>query len=51
MPFYKSYNIEILNTEVDGNKAVIKTKGTRGSEVSDGTINMVKEDGAWKVGP
>lgn len=42
-------NIEIVSSEVDGDKAVLKAKGTRGAEVSVGNVTMVKEDGIWKV--
>jgi len=36
-------NIEIISTKIDGDKAVLKAKGTRG------TITMLKENGDWKV--
>jgi len=42
-------NIEIVSTKIDGDKAVLKAKGTRGTEVSRGTITMLKENGDWKV--
>ena len=42
-------NIEIVSSEIDGDKAVLKAKGTRGAEVSIGNVTMVKEDGLWKV--
>ena len=42
-------NIEIISTKIDGDKAVLKAKGTRGTEVSRGTITMLKENGDWKV--
>lgn len=43
-------NIEILSIDIEGKNAVMKARGTRGSEVSEGTINMISENGAWKVG-
>ena len=42
-------NIEILSTKIEGDKAVLKAKGTRGTEVSRGSIAMLKENGEWKV--
>ncbi len=42
-------NIEIISSDIKGDKAVLKAKGTRGSEVSVGNVTMVKEDGLWKV--
>ena len=42
-------NIEIVSSDIQGDKAVLKAKGTRGSEVSVGSVTMVKEDGLWKV--
>ena len=42
-------NIEIVSSEIVGDKAVLKAKGTRGAEVSVGNVTMVKEDGLWKV--
>jgi len=42
-------NIEIVSSEIEGDKAILKAKGTRGSEVSIGNVTMVKEDGLWKV--
>ena len=42
-------NIEILSTKIEGDKAVIKAKGTRGNEVSRGSITMLKENDEWKV--
>ena len=42
-------NIEVLSSEIDGDKAKLKVKGTRGAEVSRGTITMLKENGEWKV--
>lgn len=42
-------NIEILSTKIDGDKAELKAKGTRGAEVSRGTITMLKEKEEWKV--
>ena len=42
-------NVEIVSSEIVGDKAILKAKGTRGSEVSIGNVTMVKEDGLWKV--
>ncbi len=43
-------NIEIVSSSIEGDKAVLKAKGTKGTEVSIGNVTMVKEDGLWKVG-
>ena len=42
-------NIEIVSSDIQGDKATLEAKGTRGSEVSVGNVTMVKEDGLWKV--
>ena len=42
-------NIEIVSSDIQGDKAILKAKGTKGAEVSVGNVTMVKEDGLWKV--
>jgi len=42
-------NIDIVSSNIEGDKAVLKVNGTRGPEVSKGTVTMLKENGTWKV--
>lgn len=42
-------NIQIVSSNVDGDKAVLEVKGTRGMEVSKGTVKMIRLDGEWKI--
>jgi len=42
-------NIEILNSNISGNTAVLSMKGSRGLTTSDGTVTMIRENGSWKV--
>lgn len=42
-------NIDIVSSTIEGGKATLKAIGKRGTEVSEGTITMLNEDGSWKV--
>jgi len=42
-------DIEILNSTISGNKAVLTMKGSRGLTTADGTVTMILENGSWKV--
>ena len=42
-------NIKVVSGASDGNKATLLATGKDGDQVSNGTITMVKEGGAWKV--
>jgi len=43
-------DIEVLDTKITGEKAVLTLKGSRGMTTSDGTVTMLLENGKWKVG-
>ena len=43
-------NVEILESKIEGNVAELKLKGRRGMEISEGTAQMLLENGKWKVG-
>ena len=42
-------NIEIVSSKIEGDKATLNANGSRGGEVSKGTVTMLKENGVWKV--
>ena len=42
-------DVNILSTEIKGDKALLIVIGSRGSAKSEGTIDMVKENNRWKV--
>jgi Domain of unknown function (DUF4878) len=41
--------LKLTDLKVDGKKAVLTAKGKMGGEMNTGTIDMVEEDGQWKV--
>ena len=41
--------MEILDSTISGDTAVLTIKGSRGLSTADGTVKMVKENGSWKV--
>ncbi|HEY3125021.1 MAG TPA: DUF4878 domain-containing protein [Thermoanaerobaculia bacterium] len=41
--------LEALLVDVDGKKSTLTAKGKVGGEMSTGTIEMVEENGQWKV--
>lgn len=51
--FMLPVTITILDAQIDGDSAVLAATGESvtctGTEHSDGTIEMIREDGAWKV--
>jgi hypothetical protein len=42
-------NIKVTGGSIDGNTATLKATGMSDGAKNDGTITMVKENGAWKV--
>lgn len=53
MEFQQSFMpnmIYIESSEIMGDKAELKAMGKRGEEISQGSITMLKENGAWKIG-
>ncbi len=42
-------DLEIVSSIVKKDSAIIKVAGSRGADSSEGTINMIKENGKWKV--
>ena len=42
-------NMEITESNISGNNAELKIKGSRGIDKADGTVKMLHEDGTWKV--
>jgi Domain of unknown function (DUF4878) len=41
--------LKLTSLKVDGKKATLMAKGKMGGEMNNGTIEMVEEDGQWKV--
>jgi uncharacterized protein DUF4878 len=41
--------LKLTSLKVDGKKATLMAKGKMGGEMNSGTIEMVEEDGQWKV--
>ena len=41
--------MDILNSTISGDTAVLTIKGTRGLSKAEGTVKMVQENGLWKV--
>jgi hypothetical protein len=41
--------IKVIGGAIDGNNATLLATGKDDNQVSNGTITMVKEGGAWKV--
>jgi hypothetical protein len=41
--------LEALLVDADGKKSTLKAKGATGGEMNKGTIEMVQENGQWKV--
>lgn len=42
-------DMEVLSSEITGEKAVLTLKGRKGITTADGTVTMLLEKGAWKV--
>ncbi|MGI9534263.1 MAG: hypothetical protein ACR2NW_04890 [Thermodesulfobacteriota bacterium] len=41
--------VNIIDSKIEGNEAVIKVEGTKGNDKANGTIKMLNEGGKWKV--
>lgn len=44
--------VDIVSEEINGDKATVKAKLTykNGTSKETGAVNLVKEDGIWKIG-
>ena len=43
------FPFKAVETKVTGDKAVVKVEGKKGSRTVSETLNLIKEDGEWKL--